>query len=322
MANEALTQALTECRARQYENQREEQERLRKAIALQPRIGELADDRREDILRGLRLAMEGINPEGVQERTRERNLKIRELLKAAGLPEDYLSPVFQCHQCQDSGYVGEAPKALCQCVIRRYHALLSGGLDLKDGPSFTRFDLSVFPEAPLGDSGTTQRLLMKTFKAQGEEYAAGVAKGQGKLNLLLHGPSGLGKSYLLRCVAKEAADHGVVTLTMSANALINHIRQVYFNLNHDSLDQPYYDVPLLLIDDLGIEPKWEGITIEQLFALLEHRINHKKPTAISTNLSPMEIQARYSERISSRLFDRSLSLVLPFQGKDIRLIRR
>lgn len=322
MANEALTQALNECRARQYENQREEQNRLSKAVALEPMIGELSDDRREDILRGLRLAMEGINPDGIQERTRERNSRIRELLKGAGLPEDYLSPVYQCVDCEDSGYVGEAPRTLCQCVIRRYHALLSDGLDLKDGPSFARFDLSVFPETFLDGSGTTQRMLMKAFKGQGEEYAAGVAKGQGKLNLLLHGPSGLGKSYLLRCVAKEATDQGVVTLTLSANALINHIRQAYFNFSQDGTDQPYYDVPLLLIDDLGIEPKWEGITIEQLFALLEHRINHRKATAISTNLSPTEIQARYSERISSRLFDRGLSLVLPFQGKDIRLIRR
>ena len=126
---------------------------------------------------------------------------------------------------------------------------------------------------------------------------------------------------MLKSVAKRARERGIQTLVFNANALLNQIRQAYF-ARDEAPDQPYYDVPLLLIDDLGIEPKWEGITIEQLFALLEHRINHKKPTAISTNLSPMEIQARYSERISSRLFDRSLSLVLPFQGKDIRLIRR
>lgn len=322
MANEALSQALSELKARQRENERVEEARLSRAVALRPEIGELTEARREDILKGLRQAMEGIHPGDIEQRTKERNRKIRALLKDAGLPEDYLAPVYQCTGCQDSGFVGEGSKTLCQCVIKRYHALLSGGLDQAEGPSFARFDLSVFPEAPLGDSGTTQRMLMKAFKGQCEDYARGVVQGQGKLNLLLHGPSGLGKSYLLRCVAKEARDQGIITLTMSANTLLNQIRQVYFNFNQEDLAQPYYDVPLLLIDDLGIEPKWEGITIEQLFALLEHRINHKKPTAISTNLSPKEIQARYSERISSRLFDRGLSLVLPFQGQDIRLIRR
>jgi DNA replication protein DnaC len=322
VANEALTQALQECKARHLKNEQEEQRRLNEAASLKPEIGDLNEARREDILKGLRLAMEGIHPGDIEERTRARNRRIRELLREAGLAEDYLAPVYQCRDCRDSGYVGENPKALCQCVIKRYHQLLSGGLDDQDGPSFARFDLSVFPETVLNDSGVTQRMLMQTFKAKCQEYAAGVAGGTGKLNLLLYGPSGLGKSYLLRCVAREAADLGIITLTLSANSLINHIRQVYFNFQQEDMDQPYYDVPLLLIDDLGIEPKWEGITIEQLFALLEHRINHNKPTVLSTNLSPTELQARYTERISSRLFDRRLSLVLPFQGKDIRLLNR
>lgn len=322
MANEALTQALQECKARGLLNEREEQRRLEEAANLRPEIGELANARREDILSGLRLAMEGIHPGDIEERTRQRNRRIRELLVEAGLPEDYLAPVYQCRDCQDSGYVNDTPKALCHCVVKRYHALLSKGLDQEEGPSFARFDLSVFPDTALENSDVTQRMLMRAFKTQCQDYAAGIAQGNGKLNLLLHGPSGLGKSYLLRCVAKEAADQGMITLTMSANTLLNHIRQVYFSYQPDELDQPYYDVPLLLIDDLGVEPKWEGITIEQLFALLEHRINHKKPTVLSTNLSPTELQARYSERISSRLFDRRLSLALPFQGKDIRLIHR
>ena len=322
MANEALTQALQECKARRFDNEREEQRRLAEAAALRPEIGELADARREDILKGLRLAMEGIHPGNIEERTRVRSQRIRELLKEAGLPQDYLAPVYQCPVCEDSGYVGESPKTLCQCVIRRYHQLLSGGLDQEDGPSFARFDLSVFPDSALNASGTTQRMLMQTFKKQCQEYVAGLIRGEGKLNLLLHGPSGLGKSYLLRCVAREAAERGMLTLTLSANALISHIRQVYFNFQQEDIDQPYYQVPLLLIDDLGVEPKWEGITIEQLFALMEHRINHKKPTVFSTNLSPTEIQARYTERISSRLFDRRLGLALPFQGRDIRLLRK
>ncbi len=322
MANDALNQALQECKARQMTNEQEEQRRLEQAVSLRPEIGQLAQERREDILKGLRLAMEGIKPEGIEERTRARNQRIRELLQEIDLPEDYLAPVYQCQECGDTGYVGEAPKALCQCVIRRYHALLSGGLDQEEGPSFARFDLSVFPDSPLEGSTVTQRMLMQTFKNTCQQYAAGLKEQAGPLNLLLYGPSGLGKSYLLRCVAREAADQGVLTLTMSANTLINHIRQVYFNFQQEDLGEPYYDVPLLLIDDLGIEPRWEGITIEQLFALLEHRINHKKATVFSTNLSPTELQARYTERITSRLFDKRLSLALPFKGQDIRLLSR
>lgn len=107
MANEALIRALQECRARHTDNEREEKNRLRIALSLQPEIGKLIDDRREDILRGLRLAIEGIHPGNIEERTKARNLQIRDLLKKANLPEDYLSPIFQCSECHDSGYVGQ-----------------------------------------------------------------------------------------------------------------------------------------------------------------------------------------------------------------------
>ena len=66
MANEALTQALQECKARHLKNEQEEQRRLNEAASLKPEIGDLNEARREDILKGLRLAMEGIHPGDIE----------------------------------------------------------------------------------------------------------------------------------------------------------------------------------------------------------------------------------------------------------------
>ena len=319
MANDLLLQALEECQAKKHQNQAEEQRRLQQALRLQPGIQQLMDERRDGILQGLRLAIEGIKPEGIEERTRDLNQRIAELLADSKLPEDYLDPVFQCADCRDSGYVGQAPKTLCGCVTRRYHHVLSGQTDTADSPSFERFDLTVFPETPLDSQGTTQRMLMKVLKKHCESFADQVP--QGKRNLLLYGPSGLGKTYLLQAIAKRVRERGLLTLTLNANALLNHIRQAYF-AREEEVDQPYYSVPLLLIDDLGTEPLWENITLEQIFALLEYRIQNGLQTVISTNLPLEQIRERYTRRIYSRLLDQSLSLVLQFQGQDIRLLPR
>ena len=319
MANEYLLQAIEECDARRFTNQAEEERRMAHAVSLCPRIAELDHKRREDILSGLRLAIQGIKPEGIAESTRAINAEIASLLTSHQLPEDYLDPVFQCALCEDSGYVGEAPKTLCDCVQKRYHELLSGEGDTEHAPSFERFDLKVFPQVALDSHGTTQRMLMGVLKKHCEAFADAVPSGP--LNLVLYGPSGLGKTYLLKSIAKRVRQRGIQTLTLNANALLNHIRQAYF-ARDEEVDQPYYHVPLLLIDDLGTEPLWENITLEQLFALLEHRIQQRLQTVISTNLSLEQIRERYTRRIYSRLMDVNLGLVLQFQGQDVRLTPR
>lgn len=319
MANELLQRALEECGARKFRNEAEERRRMADAVARSPRIAALDAQRREDVLNGLRLAIEGKNPEGIVGRTLERNAEIARLLKEGGLPEDYLEPVYQCAACRDSGYTGDVPRTLCGCVRQRYLELLGGGQEQEDGPSFERYDERVYPEKAVDGAGTTQRRLTGLIRRKCEQYADGLPSGT--LNLLLHGPSGLGKTYLLKCVARRAQERGIEALSLNANALLNQIRQAYFS-REDEVGQPYYDVPLLLIDDLGTEPLWENITLEQLFALLEYRLERRKNTVISTNLTPDNLRERYTKRIYSRLVDERSSLVLRFQGEDVRLIPR
>ena len=76
---------------------------------------------------------------------------------------------------------------------------------------------------------------------------------------------------------------------------------------------------VLLIDDLGMEPLMENITVEQIYNLLNSRLLRGHYTAISTNLSRLELKQKYTERVTSRLLDARSALAIPFMGKDIRL---
>ena len=230
MANDLLLQALEECRARQIHNEAEERRRMARASGLCPRIAELDALRREDVLQGLQQAIQGIRPEGITERTAARNAQIEALLMEHGFPADYLEPVVQCPACRDSGYTGNAPKALCACVTRRYHQLLAGGDMEAEGPSFERFDLEVFPQTVLDRSGTTQRMAMQVIRRHCERFADTLP--EGPRNLLLYGPSGLVKTYLLRCIAGRARGRGIQTLALKQRKEL--LRRAYFAREEDS----------------------------------------------------------------------------------------
>ena len=73
------------------------------------------------------------------------------------------------------------------------------------------------------------------------------------------------------------------------------------------------DTDVLMIDDMGVEPLMENITIVQWFNLINERQLRGKGTVISTNLNVEELRRRYTERITSRLLDGKLGGFQPHQ---------
>ncbi len=317
MNREILQKILSEKKAARSRNEELEAKRAQEVCAACPEIARLIEERRQAFFAGLRSAMNGVAPVGIEEETERRTRRISQLLRERGFGEDYLSPIFDCPLCEDTGYRGKGRKTLCSCVTTRYQQLLSGETFQDERQTFENYDEALIPAQPLPGHSVTQRAYTRTLRNDCERYADSLPDGP-VLNLLLYGGSGLGKSYLMRAIGVRATQRGVQTLCLSANALLNRIRAQYFARQGEMADDSHFEVPLLLIDDLGTEPLWEGITVEQLFALIEHRQSHRLHTVISTNLSLTELQARYTERLMSRLLDERQSLVLPFLGSDLR----
>ena len=85
-----------------------------------------------------------------------------------------------------------------------------------------------------------------------------------------------------------------------------------------SFYEDIYGCDLLVIDDLGTETTNAFIN-SQLFACLNERQLRRNATVISTNLNLEELQARYSDRIFSRLTSNFTFCKLT--GADIRISR-
>ena len=78
----------------------------------------------------------------------------------------------------------------------------------------------------------------------------------------------------------------------------------------------YFTCDLLIIDDLGAEII-NQFTVSCLYNVINTRINRRKPTILSTNLTQEEFKKKYWDRIWSRVFGEFL--ILPFAGDDIRI---
>ena len=78
----------------------------------------------------------------------------------------------------------------------------------------------------------------------------------------------------------------------------------------------FEDADAILIDDLGTEQVLNNVTIPYLLELLTERTD--KVTIITTNLSALDLEQRYGQRIVSRLLDKKLSYPLIFKGNDLR----
>lgn len=323
MPNAIMDALMGEYELKRANNAREEARRYAHAVSLCPQIGKVADARREMLFLALRASLNGSRqggaPAHLAEDMEAYNLRLRALLKENGLPEDYLQPVYECPDCHDTGFVGEPVKSRCACFKREYFKRLgkSIGLNERTPQTFETYREDVFPPEVIPELKVSQRAYMAVLRDRCQKYADAFPD-TSVPDMLFMGPSGLGKTFLMQAIAHRVLERGFSALCLSAFKVISMARQAYFS-NDSSQSAPLYDVDLLLIDDLGVEPLMENITIEQLYHVINERQNAGKHTILSTNLTTVQLQARYTERIASRLVSSAGQCELvAFIGGDIR----
>lgn len=319
MDNQLLASVLADYALKRENNEREEARREAEIREKHPQLAALIRQRHEMILHAVRSGLTGA-PADPEKEMAAYNQKIAAGLAEAGYPADYLAPVCDCALCRDTGYVYENNRRVpCECLKKAYRAALQGAGESPEEQSFAAFDLTRFPDDPLPDTDVTQREYMAIVRDKCLSFARAVPNGPVK-TLLLHGGSGLGKTYLLNCVGREARSRGVDTLFTTAYDLLLALKTAYFSRTGETARE-YFDAPLLLIDDLGMEPLMEGVTVEQIYNLLGSRMSRGLCTAITSNLNRTQLKEKYTERVSSRLLDTRSAMAIPFRGKDIRLLR-
>lgn len=234
------------------------------------------------------------------------------LLAAAGYPENYSEPHYECEKCQDTGYVDGY---MCSCMKQRlimagYES--SGIARLMQNETFDTFSLDYYADDRRNLEN--MRYIYQTMRRFAETFDPKSSK-----SIALFGGTGLGKTHLSTAAAKVIIERGFDVVYTGAIGMFSDFEKVRFGNasgreSGENTDR-YFDCDLLIIDDLGSEVA-NQFTVSCLYDVINTRINKGLPMILSTNLRQDELRQRYWDRITSRIFGEFVTLMLT--GTDVR----
>lgn len=242
------------------------------------------------------------------------------LLSEGGFPADYLEPVFACPDCRDTGYIGTQK---CHCFLKAIIDLFYTQSGLKgelERENFSRFSFDYYSTNYIDRlSGQSSQELARRAHRECMSFIRDFDTAHE--NLLLFGNTGIGKTFLTHCIAKEVMESIHSVLYLTATELFDALLARALNRTDDSqlLYEQIQTCDLLIIDDLGTERNTDFV-VSQLFVCLNDRILNQKSTIISTNLTLEEIKANYTERTFSRISNHYK--ILRLAGDDIRIQKK
>lgn len=287
--------------------------RREEAYGRDPRLRAIEEARNDALMAHAQALRGGQDPETARAELEAALARLNgeqtERLAALGCPADHLALHYRCETCKDTGYVGDSPRRPCACRTRRQ---LVNACD--PGESFEAFRLDLFPEG-------AQRRQMEQARRMAEAFADAFPGKPSPDTLLLLGNTGLGKSYLLNCIANRALSRGEAAVKKATAFQMFQDVLRGIRVGEDGA-AAYIQPKLLLIDDLGAEPEMQNITKEYLFNILNERREAGRALAIASNLDDKQLLARYGDRIFSRLFDAAHSRALLLKGRSLRLRER
>ena len=280
---------------RQLQNKYIHDKRIEEAYRKAPRLREIDSeiasasvrqayrlmDGDENALAALRLAIDDYKEERAA------------LLSTLGYPLDYFEPIYTCLDCHDTGYINGQK---CHCFKQAIINTVYSQSNIREILSRENFAV------------TNCHDFIDNFENKPK-------------NIFFYGNTGVGKTFLSNCIAKELLDAGYSVIYFTAFQLFDILSKGVFEKDADAIaaHQNIFDCDLLIIDDLGTELS-NSFTTSQLFLCVNERILRQKSTIISTNLNLEQIAEIYSERTLSRISS-NYSFIKLF-GDDIRIKKR
>ncbi len=241
----------------------------------------------------------------------------KKLLEQLGFCENALQLNYVCNDCKDTGYIDNVP---CHCMKQKLIDLAYDQSNIKQivtQENFDTFDIRYYSEEINEYEGWSSRDNIKKILKRCIDFCENFDTTF--QNLFLYGETGLGKTFLCNCIAKELLDKGYIVLYMTAGQLFDIIEKQQFRNDSqeekENIMEDLLTVDLLIIDDLGTEFS-TILSSAKLFHIINTRMLTKKSVIISTNLAPDELINQYSDRLVSRIA--GTYIMLKFFGDDIR----
>lgn len=273
----------------------------------------------------------------IQRQIEKENMKLKlerleneksKILKRFNIKREDLEPHFNCNLCNDTGIITKGNiTSYCNCFkqeLINFTYKQSNILKL-DEENFKTFDNCFYSnKANKEKYGIDKSPLqnIEIIKDIALNFCQNIDSPEQK-NLLFTGNTGLGKTFLSNCIAKEVMEKGKNVVYQTSPILMDQIIEYKFTYDKTMQQKEKYNqvfnVDLLIIDDLGTETM-NNNKFTELFNIINTRLLNNKKMIISTNLTLNELYSRYDERILSRLIGNFV--ICKFVGEDIRLKKK
>ena len=276
---------------RQLQNKYIHDKRIEEAYRKAPRLKEIDSeiasasvrqayrlmDGDENALAALRLAIEDYKEERAA------------LLSTLGYPLDYFEPIYTCPDCHDTGYIdGQKCHCFKQAIINTVYSQ-SNIREILSRENFSTLSFDYYSDEQKNPA--TGLSALATAKLAVTNCHDFIDNFENKpKNIFFYGNTGVGKTFLSNCIAKELLDAGYSVIYFTAFQLFDILSKGVFEKDADAIaaHQNIFDCDLLIIDDLGTELS-NSFTTSQLFLCVNERILRRKSTIISTNLNLEQI---------------------------------
>ncbi len=142
-------------------------------------------------------------------------------------------------------------------------------------------------------------------------------------NLILMGPSGVGKTFIAAGLAYDAIRQGHDALFRTMQQIIDTLKLKDFTRTAKAEYQRFLKAQLLIIDDMMMFPL-EKNDANHLFHLINH-LHEKSSIIVTTNKSPKEwAEVLQDEVLATAMLDRILYRceIIQLKGKSYRLTNR
>jgi len=155
-----------------------------------------------------------------------------------------------------------------------------------------------------------------------------ISEGTDAKGLYIHGSFGIGKSYLLGCIANELKEKSISSMIVYVPEIIRDLKAGFKDGTTDEKFNTIKNAQVLMLDDLGAEDVTPWVRDEVMTGILHYRMVEGLPTFISSNYSMDDLEYRYSrtkengveETKAMRMLERIRSLCEEVQlhGKNYR----
>lgn len=318
MNEQFFNEAMDRLTQRRDENQRILEQRREEIYSKLPEYRELSIRLADTGRKLVSIIMDGGDTAAavaeLEQENRTTSRAMKQLLTAAGYPEDYLQPIYTCPRCHDKGTVDGK---WCGCFRRLMLEAAARELN-QNSPlelsSFDTFRLEYYPENIDPQLHVSQRRIMQHNLEYCQKYASEFSTGSD--SILMCGATGLGKTHLSLAIASVVLERGFSVIYGSMPELMRIIEKEYFGRSDKDTLSALAGCDLLILDDLGAEMSKELYT-STIYEIVNGRICRGLPMIVSTNYDAPELRDHYPDKICSRLLSMH---TLRFCGSDIRRI--